>query len=89
MPDNLKCMYPELLFTDTQMNSVTKGYLADESFGCEPNGDISLWKLYNLLTAANKSSYIDLFLDRADNASRFVGSLATALEHRSSHWYLR
>jgi hypothetical protein len=28
-----------------------------------------LWKLYNLYTATNKSSYIDPFLNRAANAS--------------------
>ena len=35
-----------------------------EHFACKEDGSISLWNLYNLLTEANKSSYVDSYLDR-------------------------
>ena len=88
LPQTLKSMYPEFLFTDTMLNGVARDYYSDSHFGREYNGELSLWKLYNLLTAANKSSYIDLLLPRAANASAFVGGMATTLEHRSNHWFL-
>lgn len=88
LPTNLKQLYPEFLFTDTQLNSVARDYYSCENFGREFNGEISLWKLYNLLTASNKSSYIDLLLPRAANASSFVGGVATALEQGNNHWFM-
>jgi hypothetical protein len=88
LPANLKSLYPEFLYTDTQLNGVARDYYSDPNFCKEFNGDISLWKVYNLLTAANKSSYIDLLLPRAANASSFIGGLSTSLEQASSHWFL-
>ena len=38
-----------------------------------------MWKVYNLLTGANKSSYIDNFLDRALNASQLAEGINKAL----------
>jgi hypothetical protein len=86
--DNTWSLYPEFLYTDTMLNQVAKDYYSDKNFCREFNGDISLWKVYNLLTASNKSSYIDLFLNRAANASAFVGELAQALEQGRDHWFL-
>ena len=37
---------------------------SNEHFASKQDGSISLWNLYNLLTEANKSSYVDTFLDR-------------------------
>jgi len=89
LPSNVKSIYPEFLYTDTQLNSVASDYYMDQNFGREAaGGELSLWKLYNLLTEANKSSYIDLFLSRAANASSFVAGIATSLEHRTSNWFL-
>ena len=36
------------------------------------DGEINLWRLYNLFTGANKSSYIDRLLDRGVNASSLL-----------------
>ena len=80
---------PELLFKDTQINAIAKDYYGDQSFCRNEHGDISLWRLYNLLTTANKSSYIDQFLDRSVNASELASSLAYALEHQQDHWFLK
>jgi hypothetical protein len=88
LPNNTRSLYPEFLYTDTMLNQVARDYYGDSHFGLEFNGDISLWKLYNLLTAANKSSYIDLLLPRAANASSFVSGLALALEQGKKHWFL-
>lgn len=89
LPNATRQLYPEFLFTDTQLNTVARDYYSCENFGREYNGELSLWKLYNLFTASNKSSYIDLFLQRASNASSFVGSLATALQGQNYHWFLQ
>jgi hypothetical protein len=51
-------------FGDTQLGHVAKGYFENEHFRHNADGTISLWNVYNLLTEANKSSYIDSYLDR-------------------------
>lgn len=54
----------------------------------DDKGNISLWRLYNLHTTCNKSSWIDSFLDRGVNASELASSLAQALEHQHEHWFM-
>ena len=80
---------PEMLMTDTQIGLVARSYYVDEHFG--KNGDaISLWQLYNLFTGANKSSYIDNFLDRASNATDLTTGLARALRGDPTYsWFLQ
>ncbi|MBK6571032.1 MAG: DUF3871 family protein [Saprospiraceae bacterium] len=77
---------PEILITDSQLSSVTKGYYSDPHFS-NNQGNISLWNLYNLLTEANKSSYIDGFLDRGVNAQRISNELIHGLESNQS-WFI-
>ena len=74
--------------TDTQISLVARSYYEDEHFG--KDGDsISLWKVFNLLTGANKSSYIDNFLDRAENASALTAGLCMALYGDPEYsWFL-
>lgn len=79
---------PPILFGDQQMNMVVKDFYRDKSFCRDSNGNINLWKLYNLLTGSNKSSYIDRFLDRSVNAYNFVEQIRWALEGKSESWYL-
>lgn len=88
LPSNERNGLPELLFTDTQISTVAKDYYQDESFHRGSNGEISLWKLYNLLTGSNKSSYIDQYIPRAVNASQFVFQIKSALDEGSTNWYL-
>ena len=57
---------------DQQMAKVIRGYFNDDHFSCDDEGSISLWNLYNLLTEANKSSYIDGFLDRYQGISSLM-----------------
>ena len=88
MPEQNKLMIPELGLGDGQINNVCKDYYADNSFCSNPDGSINLWRLYNLLTGANKSSYIDQFLDRSANAYSLSRELMLALQNKSDCWYL-
>jgi Domain of unknown function, B. Theta Gene description (DUF3871) len=88
LPENLKHEIQELMFGESQINSVCHDYYSDNSFCSNPDGSINLWKLYNLFTGANKSSYIDSFLDRSVNAFQLATELQSALEHKSDCWYL-
>lgn len=84
-----KKQLPEMLMTDTQIGLVTRSYYEDEHFGREGDA-ISLWKVFNLLTGANKSSYIDNFLDRASNATDITTGLARALRGDSTYsWFIQ
>jgi hypothetical protein len=77
-----------LLFGDAQIKNVAQDYYKDSSFHREKNGDTSLWRLYNLLTSANKSTYIDSFVDRSVAAYIFIEQLKTAIVHKAHNWYL-
>lgn len=88
LPPNLKNQIPPLLFGDNQIGAICKDYYKDESFCRDTNGNINLWKLYNLFTGVNKSSYIDNFIDKSVNAFHFVEKLRWALEEKANNWYL-
>ncbi len=89
LKNEVKKEIPQLMFNDCQLNTVAKDYYLDKSFCRSSNGEIDLWKLYQLLTGANKSSYIDSFLDRSLNAFTFTESILDALDDQSrSHWFL-
>jgi hypothetical protein len=88
MPNDLKKNIPSLLISDSQINSVVKDYYFDKHFGRNTDGGIDIWSLYNLLTEANKSSYIDSFLDRSVNANQLCHHLTSALDNKEHSWYL-
>ena len=88
LPKDLQNDIPALLFGDNHLNAICKDYYRDSSFCRGSNGDINLWKLYNLFTGANKSSYIDTFLDRSVNAYDFTEQIRLGLEGKSTCWYL-
>lgn len=88
LPYHIKNSLPQMLFGDTQLNLVCKDYYKDESFCRDDAGNINLWRLYNLFTGANKTSYIDNFLDRNVNAYHFVEKLRFALQDGSNSWFL-
>lgn len=90
LPKNEKAQIPELLLNDGHINAVAKDYYNDESFCRDTNGNINLWKFYNLLTGSNKSSYIDTFLDRGVNAFDFSKGISKALSDSNSNyaWFL-
>jgi hypothetical protein len=88
LPNEVKKEIPPLLFTDTQLGSVAKDYFQDNSFCRNDNGDINLWRMYNLFTGANKSSYVDSFLERSINAFEFTHQLQTGLLGGGTNWYM-
>ena len=89
LPTSRKKALPELLMTDTQISSVAKSYFDDEHFGIGGDNAISLWKVYNLFTGSNKISYIDNFLDRAQNATEVTTGIARALHGDPEYsWFL-
>ena len=88
LPADVKKDIPPMLFGDTQMSAVVKDFYKDESFCRDADGDINLWKLYNLFTGANKSTYIDSFIDRSVNAFNFLEQVRYGLESKKECWYL-
>lgn len=88
MPDGMKQGIMELGLGDAQLNAVCKDYYTDSAFCCSADGSINLWRLYNLLTGANKSSYIDLFLDRSAQAFNLTRELMGALKNKADCWYI-
>lgn len=79
---------PALELGDSQLNIVIRDYYKDKSFCRDGDGNINLWRYYNLLTGANKSSYIDTFLDRTVNALSFTQVLLNSLKTGQYLWYL-
>jgi hypothetical protein len=77
-----------LLFGDTQLGMVCRDYYKDDSFCKDDDGNINLWRLYNLFTGANKSTYIDNFLDRSVNAYHFVEGIKLGLQGKANNWFL-
>lgn len=89
LPNTLRKNIPELLFTDTQLGALVKDYYKDDSFCRNEDGSINLWNLYNLFTGINKSSYIDSFLDRSQNAYMFTRQIMQGLQGSSDNWFLQ
>ncbi len=91
LPVEQKKRLPQMLMTDTQIGIVAKSYYSDENFALPDNQSaISMWNVYNLLTGANKSSYIDNFLDRSLNATQLTEGLNKALYGTNEYsWFIQ
>lgn len=91
LPLEQKKSLPQMLMTDTQIGIVAKSFYHDDNFSFPDNQkEISMWNVYNLLTGANKSSYIDNFLDRAYNATQLADGLNKALYGESEYiWFIQ
>ena len=87
LPHDVKREIAPVNFGDQQMCLVVKDFYKDESFCKDQYGNINLWRLYNLFTGANKTSYIDSFLDRSASPYNLVEEIRWALDGRNS-WYL-
>jgi hypothetical protein len=90
LPKKLKAEVPHLDFNDGHFSTIAKDYYQDESFCRDEVGNINLWNVYNLFTQANKSSYIDTFLERNVNAHNFNQCIIKVLSGSSSDyaWFL-
>jgi hypothetical protein len=77
-----------LAMNDNQIATVVRNYYEDVNFSRSENRDINLWNFYNLMTDANKSSYIDSNLERNANAFEFVTGLANSMQNQTENWFL-
>ena len=77
-----------LSMTDNQIGTVVKNYYEDINFSRSNEKEINLWSFYNLMTEANKSSYIDSNLERNVNAFEFSSQLANSLQNQKENWFL-
>ena len=80
-------IYPCKL-NDGQVSKVVRDYYECPNFGREPDGSINIWKLYNLFTEANKSSYIDNSFERNVNAFELMQNIGLSMEIGEENWYL-
>ena len=77
-----------LNINDNQINSIIKDYHIDPNFARFENGTIDFWRLYNLFTEANKSSYIDTNFEKNVNAYEFINYLANFIKNDTDNWFL-
>lgn len=80
--------YFPVSLNDSQINTVVKNYYHDPNFSCNGDGTINMWRLYNLFTEANKSSYIDNNFERNVNAYDLTNNLVNSLQNRTGNWFL-
>ena len=89
LPKSEKQKIPMFNFNDSHINTMAKDYYEDKNFCRLDDGRINLWDVYNLFTQANKSSYIDTFLDRNLNAFEFTKGIQKTLNgNLDYHWFL-
>ncbi len=88
LPLEIKKDITPLLFGDNQIGAVCKDFYRDNSFCKDELGNINLWKLFNLFTGVNKSSYIDNFLEKSVNAFHFVEQIKWCQENKFQNWFL-
>jgi hypothetical protein len=89
LPTKQKKELPQMEFGDGQLNIIARNYYQDKSFCRNDDGSINLWKVYNLFTEANKTSYIDTYLDRSVNATNFLNGVSMALQGNSEYqWFI-
>ncbi|WP_223032685.1 DUF3871 family protein [Hanstruepera marina] len=77
-----------ILFKDSHINHLVKDYYNCPNFKRESDGSINLWNLYNILTEANKTSYIDSNLERNVNAYELINMLGDSLQNNESNWFI-
>lgn len=77
-----------LALNDNQIGTVVKNYYEDPNFPRDNEKGINLWNFYNLITDANKSSYIDSHLERNANAYEFINGLSNSMQNNSENWFL-
>ncbi|OEY71971.1 DUF3871 family protein [Salegentibacter salarius] len=80
--------YFPVSLNDSQINTVVKNYYHDPNFSRKEDGSINMWRIFNLLTEANKSSYIDNNLERNVNAYDLTNDLVNSLQNRIGNFFL-
>lgn len=82
-----KDLFP-IQLNDSQINTVVKDYYTCPNFGRSSDGSIDFWKFYNLLTEANKSSYVDNNFERNVNVYELVNNLSNSIQNGTSNFLL-
>ena len=77
-----------LAVNDNQIGAMVRDYHTDPNFSRDTEKSINLWNFYNLMTGANKSSYIDSNLERNANAYEFVNGLSDSMQNQTENWFL-
>ena len=82
---------PTITLGDQALNSATRNFVSNKDFGCREDGTITMWSFLNLLTEANKASYIDRFLAREVNAMDTAFGICDALNGADTpyQWFIR
>jgi hypothetical protein len=88
LPDYARKDIQPMLFGDQQVGAVVQSYYHDPNFGNEGGGSISTWQFYNLLTGANKSTYIDNFLEKGVNATDFTTEIIQHKTGQKASWFM-
>lgn len=80
MDNSQKKGLPQVIFGDQAANAATRGFLDNPNFAREEGEDtITCWQLMQLFNEAVKSSYIDRWLDRNQNATDMAIGIASYL----------
>jgi len=88
LPSYQQRRIPKLLITDSQINNVCRDYYNNPNFGAK-DSTITLFDFHNLLTEANKSSYINDYVQRGINATDVTVGICKALQGDSEYsWFL-
>lgn len=85
LPRDKKRGKPIFPLGDSQLSQLVRDYYRINPSEQE---SICLWQFYNMMTAANKSSYIDSHLERIVESDAFTKRLATKLSNKLDDWYL-
>ncbi|UBZ08265.1 DUF3871 family protein [Salegentibacter mishustinae] len=80
--------YFPVSLNDSQINTVVKNYYHDPNFSRKGDGSINMWRIFNLFTEANKSSYIDNNLERNVNAYDLTNDLVNSLQNGTGNFFL-
>ena len=85
--DEQKELFP-IGLSESQINHVVKDYYKCPNFSRNEDGSINFWNLYQLLTEANKSSYIDSNLERNLNTYELINYLGNSIKNNTPNWFI-
>lgn len=84
---------PTITFGDQAANAAVRNFIDNPNFGLGDDDSISCWQLMQLFNEAVKSSYIDRWLERNQNATDFALGIQLALTGNpageSYRWFLQ
>ncbi len=78
-----------LNINDNQINSIIKDYHIDPNFARFENGNIDLWRLYNIFTEELvKVLILNTNFEKNVNAYEFINYLANSIKNNKGNWFL-